>query len=68
MMDPSQCSIALKRHHDHRNPSKGKQESGLPYSFRSLLHCHHAGKHGSTKAGGHGCGGRAEFYIKICRQ
>ena len=46
----SQCSIAMKRRHDHSNSYKVKHFLGARYSFRGLVHYLHDGKHGSMQA------------------
>ncbi|MGZ7186066.1 hypothetical protein ACXWN6_09700 [Streptococcus pyogenes] len=46
----SHCSIAVMRHHDHRNSYKGKHLSGAGLQFRGLVHCHRGEKHGYKQA------------------
>lgn len=46
----SQCSVIVRRHHDHYNSSKGKRLIGVSYSFRGLVHGHHGRKYGSIQA------------------
>ena len=43
-------SLSLKRHHGHSNSSKGKHLISAGLEFRSLVHCHHSGKHGGMQA------------------
>lgn len=40
-MDLGPCSIALKRHHDHRHSYKRKHLIEVASSFRVLVHFHH---------------------------
>ena len=48
---PSQCLIAVKRHHGHGHSYGGKHfiEDGL--QFRDLVHCHHGKKEVYTQTG-----------------
>jgi len=46
----TQCSINVKRHHDHRALIKDTIHLGLAYSFRGLVHCHCGRKHGDPQA------------------
>ena len=45
----SQCSIAVKRHHD-QDLIKEAIDLGLAYSFRGLVHYQRDRKHGDTQA------------------
>ena len=45
----SQCSIAVRRHHNHGSSYETKQIIEVSYSFRGLVQCHHGGMHGSTQ-------------------
>ena len=47
----SQCSIAVTRHHDHRNSSKESIELGLAYNYRGLVCYQHDRKNVSMQAG-----------------
>ena len=43
-------SIAVKRHHDHRNSNKGKHLIVVvAYSFRGSIHYHHGGENDSMQ-------------------
>ena len=44
----SQCSITMKRQHDHGNSNKESTSLGPACSFRGLVYCEHGRKHGST--------------------
>jgi hypothetical protein len=47
----SQCSIAVKRHHDHGNSQKGKHLTGACLQIQRLcVHRRHSGKHGRKRA------------------
>ena len=43
-------SIAVERHHDHRNSYKGRHLIGGDLQFRGSVHYHHVGKHDSVQA------------------
>ena len=45
----ARVSIAVKKHHDHRNCYKGKYLTGAGLSFRGLVHYHLDRKHGSMQ-------------------
>lgn len=41
-------SVAVEKHHDN-NSYKGEHLIGDALQFRTLIHCHHGGKHSSLK-------------------
>lgn len=49
----SQCSIALKRHHDHVNLYRSKAFIDACLQFRGLVYFHYGGKYGDN-VGRHG--------------
>ena len=43
-------SINVKSHHDHGKSHKGKHPIGAGLQFRELVHYHHGGMYGGTRA------------------